>query len=112
MLPAAHAGAAAIAIVSCLVLLWIGIVGDGARQIYFVEIAIALAGAIVAWFRPEALARAMFVTAGFQLLVTCVAGIDHWAPEAGGRLWLNGLLAAPWLLAGWLFRSAEAPRAA
>jgi hypothetical protein len=109
----AHAAAAAIALVTGFVLQWIGRVGasDGHLEnfVYVVVALIALAGAVGARFRAEGLAWAMFLAAGFQLLVAVGAYAAGWVfTDARGplaELVFNVGLALPWLLAGALFRS-------
>jgi hypothetical protein len=109
---AARGGAAAIAVLTAFVLLWVGRIGseDGHLEnlIYLVEIAIAFAGAVGARFRAEGLALAMFLTAFFQLLVT-LAIASGWgaqpAPSAFGSLVFNAGVVGSWALAGLLFRT-------
>jgi hypothetical protein len=113
---AAHGWASAIAVLTGFVLLWVGRIGseDGHLQnfIYFVEIAVAFAGAVGARFRPMGLAWAMFLTALFQLVVT-LAIVSGWGAQPGtsafGSLAFNVAVGALWALAGVLFRTEAQP---
>ena len=102
----------AIAVVTWFILLWIGFIGSAddhdANLLYLVEIAIALAGATVAKFRADGMARALFVAAFFQLAVTVRGYAAEWEfSDARGpiaQFIFNGCLIIPWVLAGVLFR--------
>ena len=112
----AHAGAAAIALLSMFAFQWMGRVGsaDGPIEnlVYVVVALVALGGAFGARFRAEGMAWAMFFTAGFQLTVALGAYAAGWAmndargPEA--QLLFNAALVLPWLASALLFRANSA----
>jgi hypothetical protein len=108
----AHAGAAALALLSMFAFQWVGRVGADEHLenlVYVVVALVALGGAFGARFRAEGLAGAMFFTAGFQLAVALGAYAAGWTmndargPEA--QLLFNAALALPWLASGVLFRA-------
>lgn len=99
-----------VAIVGGFLLVWanlaVGIIGDGenlANLGFFAVLLVGMAGALVAWFRPAGMARALNATAvanGALSLVCLVAGRD----DRGALLSLFFVL--PWLLSAGLFRQA------
>ena len=112
----AYRAAAAVALAAVFILLWlsagVGIIGkdgDPANLMYGGVLAVGIAGAVVARFRPAGMARALLATAVAQALV---AGI---ALAAGlGRPWsgaleivlLNGFFVALFVGSALLFRKA------
>src|SRR6478735_4825383 len=113
----AYKAGVALALSAAFLLVWIdlavGIVGsedDPHNVAYFAEVEVALATAFAAGARAAGLARAMFATAGFQLLVTVLACYDGWGrnetPGSAGLLGLNAGFALLWLASAALFRRA------
>lgn len=113
---------AGVAIVTGFLLVWInlavGIIGsedNPINLIYAGVLGTALVGAIVARFRAEAMARAMFTTSAAQLAVTAAALLAGWGrwepPGAAGILVLNAVFAALWAFSAGLFRKAAADEA-
>lgn len=91
----------------------VGIIGseqDAANLLYGGVLAVALAGAVAARFRPAGMARAMAAAALAQLLVPVVAATL--GPQTRALVWsrevpaLTAAFAAMWLLSAWLFRRA------
>lgn len=88
----------------------IGVEGDPFDLIYLGVLAVGLGGAIVARFRPDGMARAMFVTAaalGVVAVIALLAG-KHRAEvtSVAEVLGLNGMFAVMFAASGWLLRSA------
>lgn len=98
-----------IAVAAALLQSWInlavGIIGsedNPANWIYVGVLAVAVAGALLARFRPLGMARAMVATAIAQALafaVPLVAGLAFTGP-------ITVFFAALWLISAWLFRKA------
>ncbi|WP_395673397.1 hypothetical protein [Phenylobacterium sp.] len=91
----------------------VGIIGsenETANLLYLAVLVAALAGAFVARFQPEGMARAMVVAAVAELIVPPAAAI-FW-PEAREAIWrrevfvLTGGFVFLWLVAAALFRKA------
>lgn len=116
--------AAAVAIVAVLVLVWlslgVGIIGsdgDPANRMYFAVLAVGVTGALIARFRPRAMARVLMAMALAQALIAAIAittGLGR--PWSGPLelLLLNGFFVAVFLGAAWLFSraaSSTSPRA-
>lgn len=112
----AYRAAVAVALAAAFILIWmngaVGIIGseDNAANLMFGGVlAVGIAGAIVARFRPGAMARVLMATALAQVLVAVVVLI---AGLGSGRHWpvdilvLTGFFVALWLLSAWLFRKA------
>lgn len=110
---------ALIAVAASFLLVWIngavGIIGDeggAANLMFMVVIAIALAGAIVARFRADGMARAMAVTAVVEALVAVpVVALGLGANEPPGLLGilvLIGGFTGMWGLSALSFRKAAA----
>lgn len=87
--------AAGVAVAAALLLAWlslgVGIIGrdgDPANRMYFGVIAVGIIGALIARFRPEGMARALFVTALAQTAVALIAcdayGNQCYYTEVGG----------------------------
>ena len=105
----AYRAAVGIALAASFLLVWInlavGIIGNeenSANLMYFGVVAIAIAGAIVARFRAEGLARAMVATAIAQAGVFAAALIAGFGFTGPITIFFCGL----WLLSAWLFRKA------
>lgn len=105
--------AAAVAIAAVLVLVWlslgVGIIGsdgDPANRMYFAVLAIGIIGALIARFRPRAMARVLMAMALAQTLIAAfaiTAGLGR--PWSGPLelLLLNGFFVAVFLGSAWLF---------
>jgi hypothetical protein len=117
----AYRWAVGLALAATFILFWmIGAVAllgpelgrNTADLIYFGVPAVGVIGAIIARFRPEGMARAMFATAIAVLVlpVVLVAGLTPLSPNQAGELFPYGLLlvhapfAALFVGSGWLFR--------
>ena len=101
----AYRFAAALAILAAFLLVWVngavGIIGDEgnlANLMYAGVLAAALAGSAIVRFRAAGMARAMFVTAGVQVLVAVIA----LAADLGdsGPAWPMDVLMATLFFAG------------
>ncbi len=107
--------AAIVALATAAFLLWamgavgiIGIEGDPADLMYLGVIAVGISGAVVARFRADGMARAMWMTAAATVAVGVIALLagKHRAEyssvaEIGG---LTAMFAGLFALSGWLFR--------
>ena len=85
----------------------VGILGsedEPANLLFPGVIAVGLAGALLARFRPGGMARAMAVTAGAQVLAGIVGMVL--VPDLRGFLLGTGLFSAMWLASAWLFATA------
>jgi hypothetical protein len=113
---------AIIAVGTGFLLVWmnlaVGIIGsedNPVNLIYAGVVGLALIGSFAAWFKPGGMARALFLTAAAQMIVTIAALIWGWGrwepPGAAGILVLNGFFAGLWFLSGSLFRRAANARA-
>jgi hypothetical protein len=113
----AYRGGAAVALATAFLLVWInlavGIIGNENNPLnlmFFGVIIIAIAGAIVARFRAEAMVRAMALAGAIQALIGVgVFALDVGAaepPGAVGLLLLIEFFAVTWFLSAWLFRKA------
>lgn len=109
----------AVALAASVGLMWIngavGVIGtedNPANLMYRAVLAVALAGSIMAGFRPRGMARAMTAAAGVVVLVGLIAVAT--GAGAGGPRWpldvigLTAGFAALWLGSAWLFRRAAA----
>lgn len=105
----AYAAAAAVAIITGLLQMWInvavGIIGsedNPANLIYAAVLVVGIIGAAVARFRSAEMAQAMVVTAFAQIVafvVAMTAGLGFTGP-------ITIFFVALWLIAAWLFRRA------
>ncbi len=91
--------------------LGVGILGDPgdlADLMYVGVLAVGAIGAVVARFRPDGMARALFATAVGQALVAVIVLSTEMqqGPSAGTMLILNGLFVALFAGSAWLFRHA------
>ena len=109
--------AVGLAVAAALLLVWmtlalgvIGTDGDPADLMYGGVLAVGLAGAVIARFRPEGMARALLATALAQALVAVIALIagKHEAPISSVYeiLGLNGMFVALFLASAGFFRLA------
>jgi hypothetical protein len=114
--------AVGLALGAVFLLIWInlavGIIGDEgepANLLYAGVIAVGIIGAVVARFRPDAMARAMLATAGAQALAGVVALAAGWG--ASGPRWpldvlgLTVFFVALFGASAWLFRQAAREQA-
>ena len=112
----AYRSAVGVALAAALLLVWlslgVGIIGrdgDPANLMYFGVLAVGIAGAIIARFRPHGMARALFATALAQALVAAIALVAGlglpWSGPAEVSL-LNGFFIAMFSGSAWLFRRA------
>lgn len=112
-----YRAAAGVALAAAFLLAWlsvgVGIIGqdgDPANLIAFGVIAVGIAGAAIARFRPAGMARALLATALAQVLVAVIAlaaGLGATVPMWSLQLVaLTGFFAALWLISAWLFRKA------
>ena len=115
--------AAAVALGTALLLIWgigaLGVVGqegDSFDLIYFAVLAVGIVGALIARFRAEGMARAMFAMAlglAVVAVVALVAGKQHSTGSSVLEiLGLTCFFAAPFVVSGLLFLYAarEEPR--
>jgi hypothetical protein len=112
---AAYRWAVGIAVVAALLLVWVNavvsIIGDDnpANVMYLGVIVVGIMGAILTRQQPHGMARTTCVMAMAQMVVPVMALIlwpTDFAPGVMGVFALNGVFAALWLLAAWLFRHA------
>lgn len=114
-----YRGGAAIALGTAFLLVWIngavGIIGDEgnpANLMFFVVIAIAISGSIVARFEAAGMARAMTVAGATQLLVAPVTLLMRLGanepPGLTGVVILISIFASFWFLSVFCFRQAAA----
>jgi hypothetical protein len=95
----------------------VGIIGsenNDANLTYFGVLAVALAGAIIARFRPAGMARAMYATALAQAAVGVIAIFAELGPDSpkwpADILILTAFFTILWLVAGRSFRNAARHR--
>ena len=108
----AYRAAAAVVLAAAFLLVWlnlaVGIIGsedNPANLMFGGVLAVGIAGAALARFRPDGMARAMVATAFAQALAGAMAVIAGWGSTAQ-VLSLTVFFAALWLLSAWLFRKA------
>ena len=106
---AAYRAAVALALAAAFAIIWVnaavGIVGsedDPVNWMYDGVVVVAVAGALLARFRPGAMARALAVTAAAQVAAALLPLLAGWG--ATGMVTLA--FAAMWLASAWLFRRA------
>ena len=113
----AYRAAVGVALAAALILVWlilavgvIGDTGDPADLMYGGVLAVGIAGAAIARFRPQGMARALLAMALAQALVAVIALIagKHEAPISSvpELLGLNGFFVALFIASAWLFRHA------
>lgn len=111
-----YRAAVAVALVAAFILIWInlavGIIGtedNPANLMYGGVLVVGIIGAVIARFRPDGMARALFAAALAQAVVAAIAliaGMQSPVSPAIEILGLNGFFAALWLGSAWLFRKA------
>ena len=112
----AYRYAVGVALAAACILVWlslgVGIIGkdgDPANLMYFGVLAVGIIGALIARFRPQGMARALFAMALAQALVAAIALIARlglpWSGPAEIVL-LNGFFVAMFAGSAWLFRRA------
>lgn len=108
----AYRVAVGIAVAAALLLVWMhGAVAtedDSPGLMFFGVLVVGVIGAIIARFRPQGMARALFATALAQALVAVIAMIA-WKQYVE-ILILNGFFIALWVGSALLFRRASANR--
>jgi peptidoglycan/LPS O-acetylase OafA/YrhL len=112
----AYRFAVGVALAAAFILVWlnlaVGVIGtedDLANLMYIRVLAVGITGAIIARFRPDAMAPALFATALAQALVAVIAlifGLGSAWSGPGEILALNGFFVALFLGSAWLFRNA------
>ena len=117
----AYRAAAGVALAAALILVWlnlaVGVIGtenDRANLMYLGVLAVAAIGVVVARFRPQGMARALFATAVAQASVAAVAlSFGLGAPASGPLeiLALNGFFVALFAGSALLFRYAAREQA-
>ena len=116
-----YRAAVAVALAAAFILIWInlavGIIGtedNPANLMYGGVLFVGFIGAVIARFRPDGMARALFATALAQAVVAAIAliaGMQSPVSPAIEILGLNGFFAALWLGSAWLFRKAARKQA-
>lgn len=111
-----YRAAVAVALAAAFILIWInlavGIIGtedNPANLMYGGVLVVGIIGAVIARFRPDGMARALFAAALAQAVVAAIAliaGMQSPVSPAIEILGLNGFFAALWLGSAWLFRKA------
>ncbi len=112
-----YRSAVSVALAAAFFLVWligavgvIGVEGDRADLMYIGVLAVGVVGAIIARFRPQGMARALFLTALAQALVAAIALMagKHLSPVTSvfELLGLNGIFVALFVGSAWLFRQA------
>jgi len=111
---------AGVAVASILILVWVngavGIIGtedDDANLMYGGVLAVLVIGAVIARFRPDGMARALFAAALAQALVGVIAlagglGSSNDPEWPRDILGLTAFFVALWLASAWLFQKAAA----
>jgi len=117
---AAHRAAVGLALGSVLLLGWVnaavGIIGsedNEANLMYVGVLVVGATGAIIARFKPEGMARALFATALAQTLVAVIALVGRMGTPFSGPLEIvaiNGFFVALFVGSGLLFRKAARSR--
>jgi hypothetical protein len=117
-----YRAAVAVGVAAAFILIWVnlavGIIGPEGHPANLMHggvLAIWIAGALLARFRPRGMARASVATALAQLAAGVVALAAGWGPTGesgpGAILFLSCFFAAPWFLSAWLFRKAAGEQA-
>jgi hypothetical protein len=112
-----YRAAAVVAIAAAFLLVWlnlaVGIIGEPnepANALYIGVLAVGVAGALLARFRPTGMARAALATALAQALVAVVALLAGKAQSPVSSVSeivaLNGMFVALFIASAWLFRHA------
>jgi hypothetical protein len=116
-----YRAAVAVALAAAFILIWmnlaVGIIGtedNPANLMYGGVLVVGIIGAVIARFRPDGMARALFAAALAQAVVAAIAliaGMQSPVSPAIEILGLNGFFAALWLGSAWLFRKAARKQA-
>lgn len=108
---ALYRAGAAVALATAFLLVWVnlavGIIGaenNPANLVYAGVLGVAIAGALMARWRPSGMRRALQATAAAQALASVLALAAGETVAAGWSL----LFALPWLASAWLFGRAAA----
>jgi hypothetical protein len=114
----AYRAAAGVALAAAFLLIWInaavGIIGtedNPANLMFGGVLVIGVAGAVIARFRPQGMARTLVAAAAAQMLVAFIALMAGMVPPYNSALQVLALcafFAALWLAAAWLFWKAGA----
>ena len=110
----AYRAAVGIALAAAFILVFanaaVGVIGsedNPANSLYFGVLAVGIAGALMARFRPAGMARALVATALAQALAAGIALVGGMAPPGSGPqldiLLLTAFFVALWLTSAWLF---------
>jgi hypothetical protein len=113
----AYRSAVGVALAAAFILVWVngavGVIGterDNANLMYGGVLAVGITGAIIARFRPDGMARALFATALAQAVVAVIALVAGLGSTGPGWPWdiliLTVFFAALWLISAKLFRKA------
>lgn len=103
------------ALLSAFGLVWVnaavGIIGNeenDANMMFFGVLLVAMTGAVIARLRPMGMARALYATAGAQVLVAVIALIGGFGVQGpgwpGDFLIMTAFFTALWLISATLFR--------
>lgn len=111
----AYRAGVGVAVGAALLLVWVNLAvgligneGNPANLMYGGVLAVGVIGALIARFRPDGMARAMYATAlaqGLVAVIALIAGLGspgYGAPEIAA----NGLFVALFVGSAWLFRKA------
>jgi len=114
----AYRAGAGLAVLAAFLLIWVngavGFLGDEdnpANLMFAGVLGVALLGSVLARFKPAGMARAMFATAGVQVLIGAVAlAMGLGSADLGDRLYEvvlgTSLFTALWLVSASFFRKA------
>jgi hypothetical protein len=107
----AYRAAVGVAVAAAFFLVWvnlavgiIGTEGNPANLMFAGVLAVGIAGAVTARFKPLGMAYALVATAAAQALVAAIALAAGW----GSIFALTGFFVALWLISAWLFRKSGA----
>lgn len=112
----AYRSAVGVALAAAFILVWVngavGIVGpedNDANLVFYGVLVVGLIGAVVARFRSQGMARAMFATALAHALATVIVlASGSSGPASGPEATLNGFFVALFVASAWLFRRSAA----
>jgi hypothetical protein len=98
------------AVVGAFLVVWVngavGMIGNEGNPynlLFLGAIAVGAIGALIAWFKPAGMARALYATAIAHGLVSVVALVAGW--DLRGAVF-SLFFVLPWLVSAWLFRRA------
>ncbi len=108
----AYRAAVGIALAAAFLLVWaneaVGLIGsedNPANLMFYGVLGVGIGGAVVARFRPRAMARVMVVTALAPVLVAAIALVAGWGRPPPLAI---GFFVVLWLVSAWLFRRSGA----